>query len=89
MEGEGAIFTIEADVVIEAIGQSPNPLLISLIENLERGRRGNVIVDSETGQTSIDNVYAAGDVATGAATVIEAMCSAKKTARAINDKLRE
>ncbi|WP_421909334.1 NADPH-dependent glutamate synthase [Methanolacinia petrolearia] len=88
MTGEGALFTIDADVVIEAIGQSPNPLLISLVDNLERGRKGNVIADEETGQTSIENVFAAGDVATGAATVIEAMGSAKKVARAINERLK-
>ncbi len=89
MDGEDAIFTIEADVVIEAIGQSPNPLLISLMDNLEKGRKGNVITDEETGLTSIENVYAAGDVATGAATVIEAMGSAKRAAKAINEKLGE
>ncbi|MBN1431918.1 MAG: NADPH-dependent glutamate synthase [Methanomicrobiaceae archaeon] len=89
MKGEDALFTIDADVVIEAIGQSPNPLLISLIENLERGKRGNVITDDETGLTSIENVYAAGDVATGAATVIEAMGAAKRTARAINEKFKD
>lgn len=87
MEGEDAVFTIDADVVIEAIGQSPNPLLINLMNDLRKGRRGNVIADDETGMTSIENVYAAGDVATGAATVIEAMGSAKRAAKAINEKL--
>lgn len=84
---EGSEFTIDVDMVIQAIGTSPNPLLVSLIPGLERGRKGNVVVD-ENGRTSIPHVYAGGDIATGAATVIEAMGSAKKAAAAINAMLR-
>ncbi|MBN2733317.1 MAG: NADPH-dependent glutamate synthase [Methanomicrobiaceae archaeon] len=87
IEGEEAKFIIEADVVIEAIGQSPNPLLISLIDALKKGERGNVIVD-ENGMTSIPHVFAGGDIATGAATVIEAMGTAKKATAAINEILK-
>jgi glutamate synthase (NADPH/NADH) small chain len=86
-EIEGSRFTIDADVFIAAIGQGPNPLLVSLLPGLERGRRGNVIVD-ENGKTSLRNVYAGGDVATGAATVILAMGAAKTAARAIDRMLR-
>lgn len=85
---EGSEFTLDVDMVIQAIGTSPNPLLVSLIPGLERGRKGNVIVD-ENGRTSIPHVYAAGDIVTGAATVIEAMGSAKKAAAAINAMLKE
>ncbi|WP_286681196.1 NADPH-dependent glutamate synthase [Methanoculleus sp. DTU007] len=84
---EGSEFTLDVDMVIQAIGTSPNPLLVSLIPGLERGRKGNVIVD-ENGRTSIPHVYAAGDIVTGAATVIEAMGSAKKAAAAINAMLK-
>lgn len=86
-EGKDFLFTLDVDVVIEAIGQSPNPLLVSLIPDLKRGRRGNVITD-ENGQTSIPNVFAGGDIATGAATVIEAMGNAKKASSAINELLK-
>ena len=75
-------------MVIQAIGTSPNPLLVSLIPGLERARRGNVVVD-EDGRTSIPHVYAGGDIATGAATVIEAMGSAKRAAAAIDAMLKE
>jgi glutamate synthase (NADPH/NADH) small chain len=85
---EGSEFTLDVDMVIQAIGTSPNPLLVSLIPGLERGRRGNVVVD-ENGRTSIPHVYAGGDIATGAATVIEAMGSAKRAAAAINAMLKE
>ncbi len=84
----GSEFTLDVDMVIQAIGTSPNPLLVSLIPGLERGRRGNVVVD-KNGRTSIPHVYAGGDIATGAATVIEAMGSAKRAAAAIDAMLRE
>ncbi|HON40136.1 MAG TPA: NADPH-dependent glutamate synthase [Methanoculleus sp.] len=84
---EGSEFTLDVDMVIQAIGTSPNPLLVSLIPGLERGRKGNVVVD-KNGRTSIPHVYAGGDIATGAATVIEAMGSAKRAAAAINAMLK-
>ncbi len=84
---EGSEFTLDVDMVVQAIGTSPNPLLVSLIPGLERGRRGNVAVD-KNGRTSIPHVYAGGDIATGAATVIEAMGSAKRAATAIDVMLK-
>ncbi len=84
----GSEFSLDVDMVIQAIGTSPNPLLVSLIPGLERARRGNVVVD-EDGRTSIPHVYAGGDIATGAATVIEAMGSAKRAAAAIDAMLKE
>jgi glutamate synthase (NADPH/NADH) small chain len=85
---EGSHFTIDADIFIAAIGQGPNPLLISLLPDLKRGKRGNVIVDEEF-RTSMRKVFAGGDVATGAATVILAMGAAKSAAHAIDRMLRE
>jgi glutamate synthase (NADPH/NADH) small chain len=76
------------DVVIEAIGQGPNPLLAGLIPGLKRGKRGTIEVDKD-GRTSIPHVFAGGDIATGAATVILAMGSAKKAAAAMNRMLAE
>jgi glutamate synthase (NADPH/NADH) small chain len=84
----GSFFVIDADMFIEAIGQGPNPLLIRKLEGIAYGRRGNIEVDEE-GRSSIPRVFAAGDVATGAATVILAMGGAKKAARAIDRMLRE
>ena len=85
---DGSTFTIDADMFIEAIGQGPNPLLISEIKGMERASKGNVVVDQE-GKTSIPRIFAAGDVATGAATVIMAMGTAKAAARAIDRMLME
>ncbi|MCU0631713.1 MAG: NADPH-dependent glutamate synthase [Methanolinea sp.] len=85
---KGSNFVIDADMCIQAIGQGPNPLLIRKLDGISYGRKGNVIVDEE-GKSNLERVYAAGDVATGAATVILAMGGAKKAARAIDRMLRE
>ncbi len=82
------MFTLDADVFIQAIGQGPNPLLIREIDGITLGKKGNVIADA-SGKTSIYNVFAAGDVTTGAATVIEAMGAAKKAAQTICEMLKD
>ncbi|MDD1728502.1 MAG: NADPH-dependent glutamate synthase [Methanospirillum sp.] len=82
----GDTFTIDCDVVIQAIGQGPNPVLVREIQGLERGRAGNVVADGD-GRTAHPKIFAAGDVTTGAATVILAMGGAKKAAQSINSLL--
>ena len=67
--------------------QGPNPLLITEPDGIVRRKRGNIIVDEE-GMTALRYVYAGGDVATGAATVILAIGTAKKAAHAIDRMLR-
>jgi glutamate synthase (NADPH/NADH) small chain len=84
---KGSEFTMETDTVIIAIGQTPNPIIQRTTEGLVvNPRHGTIIVD-ENGKTSLDGVYAGGDVATGAATVISAMGMGKTAARAINEYL--
>lgn len=85
---EGSNFTLDADVVIEAIGQGANPLLLSMLPDLARNKNGSVTVNC-LGQTTVPKVYAGGDAATGAATVILAMGTAKDAARAIDSMLRK
>ncbi|KAF5088187.1 Glutamate synthase [NADPH] small chain [anaerobic digester metagenome] len=79
-------FTLDCDVVIQAIGQGPNPVLVSQIPDLDKGRAGNVVT-GEDGRTSHPKIFAAGDVTTGAATVIMAMGGAKQAARSISEML--
>ena len=83
---EGSIFEIECDVVIMALGTSPNPLIKSTTAGLETNRRGCIVAD-EDGRTSRPGVFAGGDAVTGAATVILAMGAGRKAARAIHDYL--
>ncbi len=84
---EGSNFTIDVDVVVMAIGQGPNPLLLSTMPDLKLNRRGNIEADGETGQTSMEDVFAGGDIVTGAATVISAMGAGRKAAASINKYL--
>jgi glutamate synthase (NADPH/NADH) small chain len=80
-------FTMEVDTVIVAIGNESNPLIKQTTPGLVTNKRGNLIVDPETGKTSIDRVYAGGDIVLGAATVILAMGEGRKAAASINDLL--
>jgi glutamate synthase (NADPH/NADH) small chain len=83
---DGDTFVIDCDVVIQAIGQGPNPVLVREIEGIERGRAGNVVADGD-GRTAHPKIFAGGDVTTGAATVILAMGGAKKAALSIHEML--
>ncbi len=79
-------FDIEADVVIMALGTSPNPLIKRTTNELEVNSRGGIVTD-ENGLTSVKTVYAGGDAVTGAATVILAMGAGKTAAKAIDEML--
>jgi glutamate synthase (NADPH/NADH) small chain len=81
-------FRIPADVVVLAIGQSPNPLIPKTTPDLQVGKYGVVKVDEQTMKTSKRGVFAGGDVATGGATVILAMGQGKIAAKAIDEYLR-
>ena len=87
VEIKGSEFDIEADVVIMALGTSPNPLIKSTTEGLEVNKHGGIITD-ENGATSVQAVYAGGDAVTGAATVILAMGAGKTAAKAIDEYLK-
>lgn len=80
-------FFLPFDCVIHAIGNSPNPLIPASTPGLAISRKGTIIVDPETGQTSKERVWAGGDVASGAATVINAMGAGRRAARAIHEHL--
>jgi len=80
----GSEFFLPFDCVIHAIGNSPNPLIPNSTPGLAVGKRGNVVIDPETGKTSKERVWAGGDIATGAATVINAMGAGRKAASSIH-----
>ena len=85
---EGSDFTIECDVVIMALGTSPNPLLKSTTKGLETNRRGCIVAD-DNGVTTREGVFAGGDAVTGAATVILAMGAGKKAATSIDEYIKK
>jgi glutamate synthase (NADPH/NADH) small chain len=80
-------FTLEADTVIVAVSQSPNPLLPQGEPKLKTRSDGRLVVDPETGETTIPRVFAGGDIANDAGTVIAAMGDGKRAARAIHEYL--
>ncbi|MFI3330181.1 MAG: NADPH-dependent glutamate synthase [Rikenellaceae bacterium] len=84
---QGSDFEIDCDVVIMALGTSPNPLISSTTKGLETNRWGCVVAD-DNGQSSRAGVFAGGDVVTGAATVILAMGAGRKAAVAIDEYIK-
>ena len=82
-------FELEVDMVIAAIGNSPNPLIRTTTPGLEANRKGCLIVEEDTMRTTREGVYAGGDAVTGAATVILAMGAGKQAAASIDRYIRE
>jgi len=83
---EGSEFTLDVDTVIVAIGNGANPLIGQTTPGLELNKWGNIVVDDKC-KTSLEGVYAGGDIVLGAATVILAMGQGRIAAAAINDYL--
>jgi len=83
---EGSEFEIGLDTVIVAIGNDSNPLIRQTTPGLETNKWGNIIADA-TGKTSLDRIYAGGDIVLGAATVILAMGEGRTAAASINQML--
>lgn len=82
---ENETFSIPADVVIMALGTTPNPLIKSTTDGLDTEKWGGIVAEEGTGQTSREGVFAGGDAVTGAATVILAMGAGKNAAAAIDE----
>jgi len=85
---EGSEFDMDVDTVVMALGTRPNPLVFRESGGLERTRWGTVVASEETGKTTKDQIWAGGDVVTGAATVISAMGAGKHAAADIDRHLR-
>ena len=80
---EGAIDDIEVDLVIVAIGVSPNPIVPQAIPALEMSRRGTIVVDEASMRSSLPDIYAGGDIVRGGATVILAMGDGRRAAQSM------
>jgi len=84
----GSEFIIDVDVVIVALGTTPNPLIASTTDGLETTKRGTIVADETSGKTRKPKVWAGGDIVTGAATVISAMGAGKRAAESIDKYLK-
>jgi len=84
---DGSEFEMDADLVVVAIGNGPHPLVPQTTPDMEVNSRGNIVADTDTGQTSKPAVFAGGAIVTGAATVILAMGAGKRAAAALHEYL--
>lgn len=85
---DGAIDEIPVDLVIVSVGVSPNPLIPNAIPELEVSRRGTIVVNDATMQSSLPDIYAGGDIVRGGATVILAMGDGRRAAAAMDEALQ-
>ncbi len=84
---EGSEEEIPCDVIIIAIGNRPNPIIKDTTPEIEISDKGTILDELHDGRTSLKNVYAGGDIVTGAATVILAMGQGKRAAQSICEDL--
>ena len=83
---EGKTVTLPVDLVIVAVGVSPNPLIPSSVEGLEISKKGTIVVNDGM-QSAIPTIFAGGDIVRGGATVILAMSDGRKAAKAMHEYL--
>ncbi|GLH73675.1 2-polyprenylphenol hydroxylase [Geothrix limicola] len=79
---------IPCETLVVALGFDVNPLIAMTDKGLKTLKGGVVVVDNETGETSLPGVFAGGDVITGGATVILAMGQGRRAAAAIHQRLQ-
>lgn len=81
---EGAIENIDIDLAIVSVGVSPNPLIHDSHPELEATAKGTLVASDESLQTTVDDVFAGGDIVRGGATVILAMGDGRKAAASMD-----
>ncbi len=86
---EGSEFDIDVDLVVVAVGVSPNPIVPSSLKDLKMTDWGTIVVDKESMQTSIPDIFAGGDIVRGGATVILAMGDGRTAAVGMHKYLQE
>ena len=85
---EGSEYTIDADVVVVAVGVSPNPIVPNSVKGLEISRKGTIVVNDETMQSNLSEFFAGGDIVRGGATVILAMGDGRRAAKHIDEMFK-
>jgi len=86
---EGSEFIVEVDTVVVSVGVSPNPLIPAALSELECTDWGTIVVDKETMQSSMPEIFAGGDIVRGGATVILAMGDGRRAASGIHKFIQE
>lgn len=85
---EGSEYTIDADVVVVAVGVSPNPIVPNSVKGLEISRKGTIVVNDGTMQSNLSEFFAGGDIVRGGATVILAMGDGRRAAKHIDEMFK-
>ncbi len=86
VEIPGSEFTIDVDTVITALGQRPETDFLK--DSINLGKDSTIKIDTKTGMTSLEGVFAGGDAVTGPAYVIDAIAAGKKAAINISRYLK-
>ena len=86
---ENSEFDIEVDTVIVSVGVSPNPLIPSVLPDLKISKWGTIEVNPETMQSSVEDLFAGGDIVRGGATVILAMGDGRLAAEGMHKYVSE
>ncbi len=85
---EGSQFDLDADMVITALGFEPEDVPKRLgAPDVKTGRHGTVLVDHRSGMTSMDGVFAGGDVVRGASLVVWAIRDGRDVAEGVHQHL--
>ena len=88
VEIPGSEFDLDVDMVIMALGTSQIDIIAQTTPGLEVNKRKCIVIDEETCQTSRKEIFAGGDVTSGASTVILAMEAGKKAAKGIDNYIK-
>jgi glutamate synthase (NADPH/NADH) small chain len=86
---EGSEFMVDVDTVVVSVGVSPNPLIPKALADLKTTDWGTIVVDKDTMQSSIPEIFAGGDIVRGGATVILAMGDGRKAAAGMHKYIQE
>lgn len=86
---EGSEFILDVDTVVVSVGVSPNPIIPAALADLKCTDWGTIVVDKDTMQSSVPEIFAGGDIVRGGATVILAMGDGRKAAAGIHQYITE
>jgi len=86
---EGSEFYIDVDTVVVSVGVSPNPLIPKALADLKVTDWGTIVVDNDTMQSSIPEIFAGGDIVRGGATVILAMGDGRNAAAGMHKYIQQ
>lgn len=84
---KGTGFSLNVDLVVQAIGTKPQPDMLEMAKNIETQGKGTVVINDDFG-TNISGIFAGGDVVNGGATVVQAVGEGKKAALKIDNFLK-